>query len=175
MTERLSFSRRVAVTHFTRLNTMLAHATLFLIAILFGLMVTLLFTQVVGRYVFGYAPVWVTETSQYLFLWVSFLGVAVGVRRYAHVSLDYLWTRSPEPLRSIQLTVVHIAMICVAGVIAFGGYGLVSNFANTYTPGMQISMAWVYSPPLVSGLLTILFGIEQLIAQFMHSADNNND
>lgn len=120
----------------------------------------LLGVQVVGRYGFGFSPVWVVETSQYSFVWLSFLAICVGYRRRAHISLEYLWSKSPAASRNILSGVIHVAVLAVGWSMMYGGIVLIDTFSGSLSPGMEIPMAWVYSSLVVSGFVLCLFDVE---------------
>lgn len=128
--------------------------------VIFALLITLLSVQVVGRYVFGFSPVWVVESSQYSFVWLSFLGTCVAYRRRAHISLAYLWERAPITLRGVVKSVIHLTVLFIGWCIAYGGIVLMQTFSGDRSPGMEIPMAWVYSSLVVCGSLICLFDIE---------------
>ena len=49
-----------------------------LIVAMMAVMVALVFANVVGRYVFNRSFIWAEELSQYLMVWVTFLGAGLG-------------------------------------------------------------------------------------------------
>src|SRR5258705_5200901 len=57
------------------------------------------FLGVFSRYVIGRTFTWYDEIARLLFVWIVFLGAAVGVRRGAHFRLHLLVDRFPPPAR----------------------------------------------------------------------------
>jgi TRAP-type C4-dicarboxylate transport system permease small subunit len=131
---------------------------------LMAVLVTILSLQVIGRYIFGASPVWMVESAQYLFVWLSLSATSLAYRQAAHPSLDYLWERARSGLRIAQRIGVHAAVLALGVAIALGGGDLLENFSAQLMPGMRLSMAWVYASPLIAGALLVLFALEFLAA-----------
>ena len=68
-------------------------------AVLLTLIVTLLFTGVVARYVFTWPMVWIDEVVSLSFLWLAMLGAVIAMHRNEHLRLTIVVERVPEHLR----------------------------------------------------------------------------
>lgn len=103
-------------TLFLKAETLLANALL-------AVIVFLVFIAGVMRW-FGYPLVWSVDLAQLLFVWVSFLGADMALRKRAHIGIDYLVKRLPGPARVVLDTL--LALVCVAflGVMTVMGYEL---------------------------------------------------
>jgi TRAP-type C4-dicarboxylate transport system permease small subunit len=128
----------------------------------FAAMVLLLFVLVVGRYIFGFSPVWAVELSQYCFVWLSFLAISLGYRKGAHISLDFLMHRAPPPLLHGIRAVAHGSTFVVASFMIGGGLELVRVFGATHSAG-GVPMAWVYASPVIGGCLLCIFSAESFV------------
>jgi TRAP-type C4-dicarboxylate transport system permease small subunit len=75
--------------------------------------------QVFGRYVLNNTPTWAESLALLLVLYVTMLGVAVGVRDAGHIGLESLLVLAPDWLRLKMEYLIH------ALVMLFGaGHGL---------------------------------------------------
>src|SRR5262245_58187403 len=84
---------------FTRFCALLSKASLMLaVALLLGVIACVQW-QVIGRYVFNDTPTWAEALALLLVLYMTSLGVAVGVRDAGHVGLESLVSLLPERLR----------------------------------------------------------------------------
>jgi TRAP-type transport system small permease protein len=146
---------------FQRINRLIDWVLCQIVWAIFACMVILLSVQVVGRYVFGFSPVWVVESSQYSFVWLSFLGICIAYRRGAHISLQYLWEKAHPTMKSTITWIVHVCVFAIGWFIAYGGMVLIQVFGSTRSAGMDISMGWVYASLVVSGTLLCIFDIER--------------
>ena len=69
------------------------------LALAFILAVLLNFTNVIGRYLFGFALLGSDELQVFVMVAMTFLGAAVVTRRNEHLRMDVLVQFMPEPLR----------------------------------------------------------------------------
>lgn len=108
-------------------------------------MTTLVFVNVVARYVFGYSIIWAEEISQYLMIWIAYLGAGLALREGRHVALEIVHDRLPA-MSSRRLRMVLA--------------GLILAFMGTVTVlGFQFSMfVWTQETPV----LNISLGIPTL-------------
>jgi len=102
---------------------MLYRAEALLANVLLAVIVFLVFVAGIMRW-FGQPLVWSVDLAQLLFVWVSFLGADMALRKRAHIGIDYLVRRLPGRPR-VVLDVL-LAAVCVAflGVMAVLGYRL---------------------------------------------------
>lgn len=75
-------------------------------------MVVLVFGNVVGRYFFARAITWADETARYSFVWLTFIGTALGVHRGSHIGMDILTAHVPDRVRVI-LRIVGLLFVLV--------------------------------------------------------------
>lgn len=128
--------------------------------VVFACMVILLGFLVTGRYFFGVSPVWTVEVSQYLFVWLSALGICLAYRRGAHISLAHLWAKTPLGTPKSVRWAIHTSVIAMGWFMLDGGITLMQTFGGDRSPGTGIPMAWVYASLVASGTLLCVFGIE---------------
>lgn len=62
---------------------------------LFASLLILLFVQVVLRYAFNTGFSWIEDFSVFCFIWISLLGVALGVSRKSHIAVDAITAKLP--------------------------------------------------------------------------------
>jgi TRAP-type C4-dicarboxylate transport system permease small subunit len=71
-----------------------------------------------GRYTGLYNMYWAEEVIRYLYIWVAFLGISMGVKSDAHFRLQLFVKMLPKPLEtiisaiSIVIVVVFLAFLC---------------------------------------------------------------
>jgi TRAP-type C4-dicarboxylate transport system permease small subunit len=75
-----------------------------------GAIVACIFAQVVSRYGFGRPLVWVEEFATYCFLWGTFLGASVGLKRGVHIKVETFLARLPPRPRQVILALTQLAI-----------------------------------------------------------------
>jgi TRAP-type C4-dicarboxylate transport system permease small subunit len=111
------------------------------------------------------------------FLWGSFLGGAVAVRRNEHFKLAGIATTLRGWPRTLLETFNRLVLIGVALCMAIFGYQLFVTGFTAYLQPSTIPLAIVYAAIPVSGALVALFGLEELINGLRYGfvSDNPDD
>ena len=119
------------------------------------------FLQVFNRFVLKAPLAWSEDLAMLLFQWVAFLGAAVGVKRMRHFGIELVVRRlSEKSRRRIEILVPFIVGI-VAVTMITEGYKLIQFNMNRIYSSMDLSYIWAYLPIPLSGVLIIIFLIEQ--------------
>lgn len=140
-----------------RVEASITRAVYFLCVVLAAVMVIVIFAQVVFRYVFEDSLSWSEELGRYLFIWITFLGAALGVRSNAHVALDSLVKVMPPAIQKPVRWIGYLAMLALAVVMVVTGQSLIELGMRQRTAAMQLPMGYVYVVLPVSGALMILY------------------
>lgn len=120
--------------------------------------------QVIGRYIFNDTPTWAESSAVLLVLYVTMLGMAVGVRDAGHIGLESFLALAPEWLRLKMELLIH-ALVLVFGLLMAWNCGLLAESVSGYKiPTLGVSEAFKYAPPAVAGVLIAMFSVEHIIA-----------
>ena len=128
------------------------------------LLIVAVLYQVVGRYIFNDTPTWAESGAVLLVLYVTMLGMAVGVRDAGHIGLESMLVLAPEKVRLAMERLIHV-LVLVFGVVMAWNCGVLAQSVWSYKiPTLGISEAFKYIPPAMAGVLVALFSLEHLIA-----------
>lgn len=128
------------------------------------LLVCAVLYQVVGRYVFNDTPTWAESGAVLLVLYVTMLGMAVGVRDAGHIGLESLLVLAPEGLRLKMELLIH-ALVLLFGLVMCWQCSLLAHSVASYKiPTLGLSEAFKYAPPALAGALVALFSLEHILA-----------
>jgi TRAP-type C4-dicarboxylate transport system permease small subunit len=126
---------------------------------LFSAMVAVTATGVFFRYVLNSALPWAEESDRYLFIWLSFVGASITMRRKAHIAVDILVrTFKPELRHWFAL----FAQACVLGFLAivfWASRPVIEVTSHTRATATDIPISWVY---LAAPVGCILIAVETL-------------
>jgi TRAP-type C4-dicarboxylate transport system permease small subunit len=149
------YSRFCAVLARTCLQLGVAGLLLLIAAVLY---------QVVGRYVFNDTPTWAESGAVLLVLYVTMLGMAVGVRDAGHIGLESLLVLAPEGVRLKMELLIHALVLLFGVVMAWNCAVLAESVAPYQIPTLGLSEAFKYAPPALAGALVALFSLEHILA-----------
>jgi TRAP-type C4-dicarboxylate transport system permease small subunit len=77
---------------------------------------------------FGHPLVWSVDLAQLLFVWVSFLGADLALRKRAHIGIDYLVRRLPA--RAHVVLDVVLSLVAIAFLLAMVKLGYQLTMLN---------------------------------------------
>ena len=106
------YSRMCALIARTCLQIGVAGMVLLVLAVLY---------QVIGRYIFNDTPTWAESGAVLLVLYVTMLGMAVGVRDAGHIGLESFLVLAPEWLRLKMEILIHFLVLVFGLVMAWNG------------------------------------------------------
>ncbi|MCR9110289.1 MAG: TRAP transporter small permease [Rhodobacteraceae bacterium] len=127
-------------------------------------MVLVTLAQVVFRYVIAAPLPWSEELARYCFVWIVFLGGAVGLSKGIHLGVDLVVNLLPETARRVMdgLTTALIAIF--AGTMIYASLPVLSMNMFQRSPALGVQMTWIYMAIPVSMGLIVLICVERLVA-----------
>jgi TRAP-type C4-dicarboxylate transport system permease small subunit len=128
------------------------------------LLIAAVLYQVVGRYVLNDTPTWAESGAVLLVLYVTMLGMAVGVRDAGHIGLESLLVLVPEAVRLKMELLIHALVLSFGVVMAYNCGVLAQSVWDYKIPTLGVSEAFKYAPPALAGVLIALFSVEHIIA-----------
>ena len=139
--------------------------------VMMAVMVLCIFAQVVSRYLFGQPLVWVEELSTYAFIWGSFVGASVGLKRGIHLKIESFVARLSHPARRALRIGLDALMIAFCVVLTVNGVNAMRIFEwhqRTIALPVELPRYLFYSLPLIlasaSMVLTLVHDLLDAIA-----------
>ena len=120
--------------------------------------------QVIGRCVFNDTPTWAEALALLLVLYMTSLGVAVGVRDAGHIGLESLAVLLPLPWQRKLAIVVHLLVAAFGVMMAKAGWLWATLKWNEKKPMLSVPEGADYVPLVVAGALIVLFSLEHIVA-----------
>jgi len=139
-----------------RFETGLVAVNRWAVFVMMALMATLVFVNVICRYMFNFSIIWAEEVSQYLMIWIAYLGAGLALREGRHVALDMIQDRLPPRAgRTLRVAIAVLVLLFLATITVLG-----LQFAlfvwNQETPVLNISLG---IPSLAIPIGTLLFAV----------------
>ena len=149
---------------YTRFCAVLSKASLMLaVAGLIAIIVCVQY-QVIGRYVFNDTPTWAEALALLLVLYVTALGVAVGVRDAGHIGLESLVSLLPEAWRLRMELLIHALVGLFGAIMAVSGWQWTTLKWSDMKPMLHVPVGMDYFSLVLAGVLMVLFSAEHFIA-----------
>jgi TRAP-type C4-dicarboxylate transport system permease small subunit len=107
---------------------------------------------------------WVEEVGELSLAWLTLIGAAIGIQSRSHFALSVFVHRLPEAKQLWIRRVNHALIVGVGLLVAWYGWKLcLLNYALT-TPGLEISLAWLYASAVVGGVLIAIYGLAAMLS-----------
>lgn len=136
-------------------------------AILFGLMATATFFQVLCRYIFGWPLAWSGELATFLFVWVTMLGAAIATYRISHISITILIKMLPEKISLVLSIIAQILFLTASIIICVTGYTFAIKNLNNISIALRVPLFVPMSSLFFGGTLMVIFGIGAIYRMYM--------
>jgi TRAP-type C4-dicarboxylate transport system permease small subunit len=150
-----------------KFDRILCRAVLWICGVLMLVMAVLIFSQVLARYLFHHSLSWTEELGRYIFVWMTFLGLAGAYPKGSHVALDLLLRALHGKMKRGLILVNGILMTILAIVIIYSGCNLISIGIGQQSSALLLPMNLVYLVIPVSGVLLLYFVVRQTFLSFL--------
>jgi TRAP-type C4-dicarboxylate transport system permease small subunit len=125
----------------------------YMIAACMAGMVVLVFGNVMLRYGFNSGITLSEELSRWLFVWMTFLGAIVALRKHEHLGTEMLIGRLGPKGKKICMGISQLLMMFICVLLFKGAYEqAVINWTST-SAVMEASLSWVYFPGIIFAVL----------------------
>lgn len=143
-----------------------------IIIAMFGLLVLVVFSQVIARFVFNDPFRWSEELARYLQVWMIILTSSICIREGTHLAVDYATHMLPFVCRKLLKLLALLLMMFYLIIVTVYGARIVSVITGQVSPAMQIPIYIVYLAVPIGGSLMF---IETLISFFKLTGAKNKE
>lgn len=120
------------------------------------ILVIIVFSNVLGRYVFHSSLAWSEEISRFLLIWMVFLGSIAAYINDEHLGLDILTKALPEKIGFVVAFIADLLVIYVLYLLVSGGYTMTKESWDWLSPATSTPYGWVYMIVPIAGSVMIL-------------------
>ena len=128
------------------------------------LLTALVNAEVALRYVLGLPVAEVDEIALVLFVWLAFLGAALGVAKGAHISIDLLGRRLSPAADSLMRRLAALLVTGFGAYIVLDGIRFERQVAHSVLTITGWSVGAQFAVVPISGALIVLYVLQGLVA-----------
>ena len=128
----------------------------------FAVMLVINFANVLSRFVLHTSWAFTEELCVMMFVYITFFGAAVAVRRRQHLGFTLILEKLPPVPRMVMDTVITFSVIVFLGAMIFYGTKVCQNQieSKATTAALRISTAWGNGCIPVGGAFIILRAVQ---------------
>ena len=122
-----------------------------LMVLCLAVMLVMVFGNVILRLFFNTGIDLSEEIPRFAFVWMTFLGAIVGMRRRAHLGVDIVVRMLPRLGRKVCWGISQAVMLVCCVYIVYGTWLQHDIIKGNASPVAQISMLWVFGVSYLTG------------------------
>ncbi|PWC39635.1 TRAP transporter small permease [Azospirillum sp. TSO35-2] len=149
-----------------RVADLLERITEWIMALMLALMVGLVFSNVVLRYIFNSGIVAAEELARLMFVWLVFLGATVALRHQRHLGLEILQSRLPVKVRRACAMIAHLLMLYALWLFVQGSWIQLLIGMETFSTVLRFPMAFYAAAgffPAIVMALTVAVNLWKIV------------
>ncbi len=149
----------------------------FIVVITLATMAVIAFSNVVTRNLFNISLAFTEEITINLFVFLTFVGAAIGVRKNAHLGFSLLVERVSIPIRRWLVALIGVISIILFLIITYYGIEMMmfQIDINAKTPALGWPK-WLFSMAIpIGALLCAIRTIEATIKQLKEMSDEQGE
>ncbi|TWT05206.1 TRAP transporter small permease [Planococcus sp. CPCC 101016] len=134
--------------------------------LLMALLVTVVFLQVIFRFILNSPLAWTEELARYSLIWLTFLGAAYAMSLKAHIGMEFFVNLFGVSIRKILYIIATFASLIFFLLMVIEGYDLAMQGMSQTSPVLRIPMGMIYMIIPVSGIVLIINMASQFSKDF---------
>lgn len=146
----------------------LAKASIIVISVV---MVCVTLAQVIFRYVIAEPLPWSEEMARYCFVWIVFLGGAVGLSRGIHLGVDLFVNMLPLRVQRGLDILTSVLIAAFAAIVINASLPVLNMNMFQRSPALGVQMSWIYIAIPISMGLIFLICAERVLKKLFSSHD----
>jgi TRAP-type C4-dicarboxylate transport system permease small subunit len=107
---------------------------------------------------------WVEEVGEMALAWLTLVGAAIGIRSRSHFTLYLITPHLPEGMQRAIEIFNHLLIAGIGALAAWHAVTLCRLNWTLATPGLQISLAFLYASAVIGGLLIMIYALSMIVA-----------
>ncbi|CTQ61371.1 TRAP transporter small permease [Roseibium album] len=135
----------------------------------FMVLILAVLTQVLGRTI-GDSPVWTEELTRFALIYMTALGVGLGLMSGDLVNVDIVCDTLPDPWPRILRLVASLATAFLAAILLPGAWKYVQIGLLQKSPAMGLQMSFIHFSVFLLFLLLLAFAMVRAVLTLL-SAD----
>ena len=111
----------------------------------------------------GEPLIWTDEGSRFLMVWLAVFGWVLASRKRVHVRIRYFQDKLPPRLHRAVEIAWQVALVAFGVLVTGYGVALVIRNHDLEATSLPMSMAWMYVPMVLAGLVTALQAASEVV------------
>lgn len=138
------------------------------IAIIATVMVVIVFTNVVSRYVFRTTIPWSEELGRFLFIWVTFVGVVLANDKSEHMRLDFIVDHFKGKTADLVNILAYAIVIVLLAFLVHGSIRYTMTQWDWKSSALEVRHGIVYMVAPISFAIMAIQYFARFVQSILH-------
>lgn len=131
-----------------------------------SVMCTIVFLQVLFRYVFRISAVWTEEIALICFLYSVFLGASIVIVKAKHIGFDAIVTLVPKRFHVLFWLISDLTVMAFLVIMIRSGYRFAIAGRTNVSPMLRIPMSYLFAVIPISGCTMLVHTLSGFLKEF---------
>lgn len=125
-------------------------------------MIIIVTMQVITRKLFSFVFFWSEEITLLLFIWFSFMGIAIGFREKLHMAMDSFTNLFPKPFNRVLDKIIYASIFLFGLYLVVYGWDFTKMMQESELPATGLPNSITYAVMPITGVMTCFYSFLQL-------------
>jgi len=140
-----------------------------ILCVLLFALTSVMFMQIVLRYVFSSTLAWPEEFCRYCFIYTAFFAIPFCIKRHSMLCVDIIVNFFPKKIKRLFDTAAELISLVLWSFLWYHSwFVLVEAVKNTsYSTTMNMPLYWIYGMPFVALFFAVARQVQRIILVFV--------
>lgn len=138
-------------------------------------MVIVIGGQIFCRYFLNFTPKWSEDIALIFMVWFSFLGIAIGVKRGIHLSIEFFINILSNKGKFLIILLDHALTTLFGYILLTRGYLLAKMTVHSKISSLGVPTATLYGVVPITGFFIMCFSILKILDMIVKSSERKRD
>ena len=135
-------------------------------AFTFTVLLTILLINVISRNLLGGSIAWIEEISRYIFTWMMFMGIAIGVHYKKHLGVEFVVGLYPAKVKKAAYFISDVLTLVLFIILAIYGFRYAGKSMKMFSPIMGIPYGIVYLCVPIGAIFSTFYCFARIIEDY---------
>lgn len=117
----------------------------------------------------------VEEFSKFVFTWMMFMGISIGVYHRKHLGVEFVVEKYPKKIRRVFSLVSDILTMVLFLILTVYGFKYSASTMRMYSPILHIPYGIVYLCVPLCGIFSLFYCVVRIVDDFCQSDEEGGD
>lgn len=117
----------------------------------------------------------VEEFSKFVFTWMMFMGISIGVYHKKHLGVEFVVEKYPKKIRRLFGLISDLLTIVLFLILVIYGFKYSSSTMRMYSPILHIPYGMVYLCIPLSGIFSLFFCVARVVEDFCQTDEKGGE